>query len=281
MTLRRIAPHKPPFRSVWHSLLVSLATWVQARVTESPEISGPGDLVLLPQARYNRPADASTLLQDAEKRRYEVELQLGATDEWHIIRTFKYWDIKRKFYPPDDHCAVLTAKDITSRSLNVISLFNEAFPIVALQMQAALIDNNIALIFTTDRRALLERTKVPKPHRLIEPLRKTRQVARQSGSLMVMLSAIKERDPGYELKFYKFNIGLEKNDHPNNFVTFFPAKPLVRQCDDPGKMIENEGFEVCSDKGWRRYRLNFSKGSFRTINPLAVNAANLAYELRY
>jgi hypothetical protein len=27
------------------------------------------------------------LFQDAEKRRYEVELQLGAVDESHIIRT--------------------------------------------------------------------------------------------------------------------------------------------------------------------------------------------------
>ncbi len=33
------------------------------------------------------------LLQDANQRRYEVEIQLGATDESHIIRTIEYWDI--------------------------------------------------------------------------------------------------------------------------------------------------------------------------------------------
>jgi hypothetical protein len=37
------------------------------------------------------------LLQNPEtKRRYEVEIQLGATDEAHIIRTIEYWDIEKK-----------------------------------------------------------------------------------------------------------------------------------------------------------------------------------------
>jgi hypothetical protein len=55
------------------------------------------------------------LLQDLDtKRRYEVEIQLGATDEAHIIRTIEYWDIERKRYPQYDHCAVLVAEDITS-----------------------------------------------------------------------------------------------------------------------------------------------------------------------
>jgi hypothetical protein len=40
------------------------------------------------------------LLQDADgNRRYEVEVQLGKTDESHIIRTIEYWDIERKRYP--------------------------------------------------------------------------------------------------------------------------------------------------------------------------------------
>ena len=40
------------------------------------------------------------LLQDPETlKRYEVEIQLGSTDESHIIRTIEYWDIERKRYP--------------------------------------------------------------------------------------------------------------------------------------------------------------------------------------
>jgi hypothetical protein len=65
----------------------------------------------------------------------EVELQLGSTNETHIIRTIEYWDIECKRYPQYDHCAVIIAEEITSRFLNVISLFNGALPLIALQMQ--------------------------------------------------------------------------------------------------------------------------------------------------
>ena len=62
------------------------------------------------------------LLQDVESlKRYEMEIQLGKTDESHIIRTIEYWDIERKRYPQYEHCAVIVAEDITARFLNVIS----------------------------------------------------------------------------------------------------------------------------------------------------------------
>jgi len=44
---------------------------------------------------------------------YEIEIQLGSTDESHIIRTIEYWDIERKRYPQYDHTAVIIAEDIT------------------------------------------------------------------------------------------------------------------------------------------------------------------------
>ena len=72
--------------------------------------------------------------RDADgNHRYEVEVQLGATDESHIIRTIDYWDIERKRYPQYDHTAVIVAEDITSRFLNVISLFNGMIPNVVKQ----------------------------------------------------------------------------------------------------------------------------------------------------
>ncbi len=60
-----------------------------------------------------------------------MEIQLGKTDESHIIRTIEYWDIERKRYPQYDHVAVIVAEDITSRFLSVIGLFNGAIPLVA------------------------------------------------------------------------------------------------------------------------------------------------------
>ena len=63
-----------------------------------------------------------------------VEIMLGATDPSHIIRTIEYWDSERKRYPQFDHCAVIVAEEITGRFMNVISLFNGAIPLIALQI---------------------------------------------------------------------------------------------------------------------------------------------------
>lgn len=43
---------------------------------------------------------------------------------------------------------VLVAEDITSRFLNVVSLFNGALPIMAIQMQAYEVGEHITLVFT-------------------------------------------------------------------------------------------------------------------------------------
>ncbi len=97
-------------------------SWVQQRIAEDPSILGLGDLVLKDKERRQpRAGRLDLLLQDAESnRRFEVEVQLGKTDESHIIRTIEYWDIERKRYPQYEHCAVIVAEDISSRFLNVI-----------------------------------------------------------------------------------------------------------------------------------------------------------------
>ncbi len=125
--------------------------WVQKLIAADPSILGLGDVVLRDKERsHHRGGRLDLLLQDAEtKRRYEVELQLGATDEAHIIRTIEYWDIERKRYPQYEHCAVLVAEDITSRFLNVVSLFNGTIPLIAIQMHAVRLGgDDVSLVFT-------------------------------------------------------------------------------------------------------------------------------------
>ncbi len=66
--------------------------WPQDRMGEDPALLGLGDLVLedreRPQPRAGR---LDFLLQDAEAdKRYEVEVQLGKTDEARIIGTIEY-----------------------------------------------------------------------------------------------------------------------------------------------------------------------------------------------
>lgn len=123
--------------------------WVQDQIANDPSILELGDLILKDKER-NQPnaGRLDLLLQDPESpKRYEVEIQLGATDERHIIRTTEYWDIERKRYPQYEHTAVIIAENITTRFLNVIQLFNGAIPLIALKMTAYKVGDDYALTF--------------------------------------------------------------------------------------------------------------------------------------
>ncbi len=119
--------------------------WVQQKITENPEMLGLGDLIVKDSERIQSTGGRLDLLlaDVATNRRYEVELQLGKTDESHIIRTIEYWDWERKRFPQYEHCAVIIAEDITTRFLNVISLFNGNIPLIAIQMKAIKVGNDI------------------------------------------------------------------------------------------------------------------------------------------
>jgi hypothetical protein len=67
--------------------------WVQSIIASDPSILGLGELVLRDRERIQPKAGRlDLLLQRPEtKRRYQVEIQLGPTDEAHIIRTIDFW----------------------------------------------------------------------------------------------------------------------------------------------------------------------------------------------
>ena len=66
--------------------------WLQDTIASNPEIIGLGYLILKDKERKQlRAGRLDLLLQDPEiNKRYEVEIQLGKTDESHIIRTIEY-----------------------------------------------------------------------------------------------------------------------------------------------------------------------------------------------
>jgi hypothetical protein len=207
--------------------------WVQNLIADDPSLLGLGDLVLRDQERIQpRAGRLDLLLQDPEtKRRYEVELQLGATDEAHIIRTLEYWDIERKRYPQYDHCAVLVAEHITSRFLNVISLFNGSVPFVAVQMQALRIADNISLVFSTVVDELTrgmvdddEDAEAAPTDRTYWESRGTKETVSLADEL---LELARQFDPSLELKYNKFYIGLSKGGQPFNFLQFIPKKNQI------------------------------------------------------
>lgn len=124
--------------------------WLQDRIDEEPSILGLGDLSVLRREK-SQPSGGRLdfLLYDPDGEvRYEVEMMLGTLDESHIIRTIEYWDIERQRYPAYDHRAVIVAEEITARFFNVIRLLNRSVPMVALQLNAFMVDGGIVLHFT-------------------------------------------------------------------------------------------------------------------------------------
>ena len=123
--------------------------WVQQVIAEHPDILGLGNLQLKDVERIQPNAGRLDLLltDEDDETRYEVEIQLGKTDESHIIRTIEYWDIEKNRFPTKDHVAVIVAEDITSRFLNVIRLFNRTIPLIALKMTAYRQAEGISLAF--------------------------------------------------------------------------------------------------------------------------------------
>ncbi len=69
--------------------------WVQDRIAEDPSILGLGDLILKDKERNQPGAGRLDLLfQDPDSTlRYEVEIQLGKTDECHVA-VQRFWTFR-------------------------------------------------------------------------------------------------------------------------------------------------------------------------------------------
>ncbi len=244
--------------------------WVQSIIEDDPSILGLGELDFRDkERRHPRAGRLDLLLEDSEaNRRYEVEIQLGATNESHIIRTIEYWDIERKRYPQYDHCAVIVAEDITSRFLNVIGLFNGFIPIVAIQFQAMMFNDKIALIFTTvlDEMTLGEdegNGPLPRVDRgYWETKRGTKETVALADGILDLIHSF---SPEYELNYNKYYIGLVKQGQPNNFVIVKPKKKYavveikLAKTDEVNGQLEDSDLDVIDHHKSGRWRIRLKK----------------------
>jgi hypothetical protein len=214
-------------------------------------------------------------------------LQLGTLDESHIIRTIEYWDIERKRYPMYDHTAVVIAENITSRFLNVLSLFNGSIPIVAIQMNALRVEGKVGLHFTT----VLDHV----PRGLEGEDEETQEITDrnywESKSNKKMLQAVdqlftivKAIDPGLELKYNKFYIGLGKQGVSSLFTLYRPRKAFVRiepklpRSPELDEKMDAAGLDVMDyDARWGRYRINLQTEDVEKHKELLQEITRLAY----
>ena len=191
---------------------------------------------------------------------------LGKIDESHIIRSIEYWDNERKRLPNYEHCAVIVAENITSRFLNIIGLFNSQIPIIAIQLNALEINDNVVLNFVK----ILDEVTVGEDEDEIA-VKKDRNYwdnKTNKESLRVIdecCEILKEIDNELNLGYTQNYIGLVKRNRPLNFILFLPKQKFVRAeikvSDIEGwtNKIEENDFEIVSI-GKRSGRIKFRLG---------------------
>jgi len=261
--------------------------WLQAQIAKDPELLGLGELVVKEvERRQPRAGRLDVLLYDPETTtRYEIEIQLGATDESHIIRTLEYWDTERRRFPQYEHVAVIVAEEITGRFLNVINLFNQAIPLIAIQMAAL----DVGGVLTLSSTRVLD-LALPAPEEEDEPGQETDRAYWESKSSKLtiamadhLLKLINEQGEGLSLKYNKYYIGLQRDGVPDNFVTFRPRKKhmiwelKIERTDELDARIEDAGLSTLPyDKRWKNYRVQLQPKDDKIHEKLMVELIRLA-----
>lgn len=262
--------------------------WLQTLLAEDPGLLGLGELAVKDvERRQPRAGRLDLLLSDPETHtRYEVEIQLGATDEAHIIRTIEYWDIEKSRYPQYEHVAVIVAEDITSRFLNVINLFNKAIPLIAVQMQALEVNGVLTLNATT----VFDLMRLATDEEDEPGQEADRNYWLQRGSPATVaiaddvLALVNEVVHGMELKYNKHYIGLARGGVADNFVSFrarresLIAEFRIARTDEVTALVEDSGLDRLEyDKRWGRHRVRLLPVDVATHRDLLLDLIRRAH----
>ena len=245
--------------------------FIQQLLADDPSLLTLGDLVLRDKER-NQPSGARLDLlfetQDG-KRWYEVEVQLGPTNETHIIRTIEYWDIERKRYPTKEHVAVIVAEQITSRYFNVISLFNQHIPLIAIQMNALKVGGATTIHFTKVLDLTLQGDE---DEEVYQPADRTYWEKRSSKASMDIVDEVlafaRGKNNQISLKYNKGYIGATLSGQTFNFITMQAQKKAVRlavtspRTDDYDQEITSAGFEFEYNDRRKKYIIYLDQDSF-------------------
>lgn len=264
---------------------------IQEFIFNHPDCLGLGELSQVRREKIQPMGGRiDLLLEDDLHTRYEVEIQLGKTDESHIVRTIEYWDTERKRYPQYDHCAVIVAEEITGRFMNVISLFNGHIPLIAIQMSAHKIGDDVMLFFTKvlDR---LEYGDEDEDQSIVvdRSYWEDKSCKNMLGLVDKVFEGLNKYTDGYELRYNKHFIGITINGIAKNFISFIPRKKFIylKARYEYNEDIINEadglGIEVTYDSRSKLYVLKIAsledfeknKEFFEKITRLAKEQYNL------
>ncbi len=261
---------------------------IQKYIYENPSILGLGDLSGIQREKV-QPAGGrlDLLMTDDENTRYEIEIQLGATDPSHIIRTIEYWDTEKKRYPQYDHCAVIIAEEITGRFMNVISLFNGTIPLIAIQIAAYKNGDDISLVFTK----VIDRVTLATDEDDITEITDRKYWENRSTPKMLknvdfIFNDFGDLVSGYELKYNKFYIGVSKEGLVKNFVSFTPKKGYIyirlkgNENQEFINKFEESGLELNYKAKWNEYTIRINNlEEYKKNRDLIINL--LKYSMEY
>lgn len=265
--------------------------WVQQIIADDPSILGLGDLILKDKERTQHSRGRlDLLLQEPDSAaRYEVEIQLGATDETHVIRTIEYWDIERRKYPQYEHTAVLVAENVTARFLNVINLFNGFIPLIVLQMTAIETSEGISILFTKVVDAM-QLGMVDEDEEVAEPADRSYWESRATPKTVsiadVILAICKKFDSSLELKYNKPYIGFTRDGTAFNFAICRPRKGSMElsiklpRAENIDASLEQSGIELLEYSRWNSYRLKVNNSDVEKHKTLIESLLKQAYENR-
>ena len=254
--------------------------WLQQLIKDDTSLLGLGELDVIKSEKIQLNAGRlDLLLADPDSdTRYEVEIQLGQTDPSHIVRTIEYWDLEKRLDPRFNYVAVIVAEQITSRFFNVISLFNRAIPIIAIQAQALEVNGAVTLSFTK----ILDLTSLADSGSVEPEEPSNRAYWEKKGSpatlktvdhLMELIRNVAE--PSAESNYTKNYIGISVDGRVINFMIFRPKKAhtvvefKIPRSDEIDNMLEQSGLPVLTYSNiWGVYKIQVSTAAVENHRPL-------------
>lgn len=267
--------------------------WLQRHIAEDTSLLGLGDLELLKREKTQRTGGRiDFLMADPDSStRYEIEVMLGAVDESHIIRSIEYWDVERQRYPNLEHRAVIVAEEITARFFNVIRLLNRAVPIIAIQLSAFRLEDEVVLQFT---RVLdtYEFSAEPEEEEIAEQVDVAYWQRKASPDTLGMVEAIRALVPtprgDTRMTYNKYHIALGTSGY--NFAWFYPRKTIAHSHvnikvgpdnrTELLKKLEDAGIEAENHRR-DQIRLHVSTKDIQEHSPLIVEILAAAEEFSH
>lgn len=130
MSPRQLGPGNPARPRGGASTEQTLVEQIHA----DPTVLGLGDLDLK-RASWRSRQISLLLKSPTQSALFVVELQLGPTDDRHVIRVVDRWLTERKRQRMKRCSAVLVAEEIAPRYVNILELISRAVPLLAFELE--------------------------------------------------------------------------------------------------------------------------------------------------